>query len=148
MAAGRWILVNQWASKQLSTPYDWDAASALRVILVSNASNISAAATTMAAVTNQLSTANGYTSGGATPTVTVSQVNTRDANVKFSVAWTPTGAGFTACWAVLGVSGGDVLMYAPLNEIAGVANNYTPTVNKLFTLNSSGVPLPAFILNT
>ena len=102
MAAGPWVIHDAFKSRPYSASGPLIASDAIKVALAASTSN---AATTSinnyASLTNELSTANGYTSGGATaasPTVSGTSTVTFDTA---DVSWTASGGSITARFAVM-----------------------------------------------
>jgi len=87
-----------------------------KVALVTSTSNISATSTTWAAVTNEVASGNGYTTGGVA--VTLSQTGTTSVNVYFSSnpSWTASGGSIVARWAILYKTASDVLAFSLLDS--------------------------------
>lgn len=98
MAAGAWVVHDSYLLKLINGTADIDAATC-KVRLYSSASNI--ATTSVTAPTNELSTANGYTAGGAATTVTVSGSGGTITVDATDVSWTASGGSITARFAGL-----------------------------------------------
>jgi len=113
-APGAWTLVNGARADILSGTFS--VGSGYKVALVTSSSNIAASSTTWAAVTNEVASANGYTTGGVA--VTLSQTGTTSVNVYFSSnpSWTASGGSITARWAVLYKTGSNVVAYSLLDS--------------------------------
>jgi hypothetical protein len=128
-APGAWTLVNGARTDILNGTFV--VGSGYKVALVTSTSNISSSSTTWAAVTNEVASGNGYTTGGVA--VTLSQTGTTSVNVYFSSnpSWTASGGSITARWAVLYKTGSDVLCYSLLDSAPAdvvVASGNTLTV--------------------
>lgn len=136
--AGRWIFTDAAITNLINGTFRLTV-DTFKVALFLSTSNISVAATTYAGLTNEHANANGYTTGGATATITLSGTTTVD--VKFSVNWTASGGSIIAKWAVLYESGGNVVAYCLLDSTGA---NVTTVTGKKLTINSSGSPVPAF----
>jgi hypothetical protein len=113
-APGAWTLVNGARADILSGTFS--VGSGYKVALVTSTSNIAASSTTWAAVTNEVASGNGYTTGGVA--VTLSQTGTTSVNVYFSSnpSWTASGGSITARWAVLYKTGSNVVAYSLLDS--------------------------------
>ena len=113
-APGAWTLVNGARADILSGTFS--VGSGYKVALVTSSSNIAASSTTWAAVTNEVASGNGYTTGGVA--VTLSQTGTTSVNVYFSSnpSWTASGGSITARWAVLYKTGSNVVAYSLLDS--------------------------------
>ena len=107
MAAGPWVVYNDFMASAYKKVFNLNATDTLKVILVTSASNaINKALVTAqyATVTNQLSTSGGYTSAGATAANGSITGGGATATITFdtdNVAWTGSGGGFTARAAVM-----------------------------------------------
>lgn len=101
MAAGAWTLTAKAKEYMGNKVIDFDN-DTFKVVLCSSSSNISTSSDGYAALTGELSTANGYTSGGATastPTWTPSGTTlTFDTD---NVSWTASGGSIVARFAVM-----------------------------------------------
>lgn len=142
MAAGTWTLTVSARTKLLSGQFA--SGDTYKVALVASTSNVSTASTTFAGVTNELSTANGYTAGG----ITVSPLavsGTTSVTVSFGTnpVWTASGGSITARWAVLYESGGDVLAFVLLDSTPA---DVSATAGNTLTVDSDGSPSPIFTL--
>jgi len=113
-APGAWTLVNGARADILSGTFS--VGSGYKVALVTSSSNIAASSTTWAAVTNEVASGNGYTTGGVA--VTLSQTGTTSVNVYFSSnpSWTASGVSITARWAVLYKTGSNVVAFSLLDS--------------------------------
>jgi hypothetical protein len=87
-----------------------------KVALVTSTSNISTASTTYAALTNEVSNANGYTTGGVA--VTLADTGTTSVALYFSVnpSWVASGSGIVARTAVLYKIGGNIIAFSVLDS--------------------------------
>ena len=105
-------------------------------------SNIGAASTTIAGVTNEHANANGYTTGGITLNqAALSGTSTVTADFTTNPQWTASGGSITASFAVIYESAGRVLAYClldstPADVTATNGNTFTVTFHAsgLFTL--------------
>lgn len=141
MAAGAWTFTDAARTNLLNGTFDLDTDTFLMALFLST-SNIGAASTTYAGVTNEHANANGYTTGGVslgqlalsgTTTVTVDETT--------NPVWTASGGSITARFAVIYESGGNVLCYClldstPADVTATNGNTLTVTfhANGIFTL--------------
>lgn len=104
-------------------------------------SNIGAASTTYAGLTNEHAAANGYTGGGIAITLTLSGTTTVKVDIATDPVWTASGGSITARFAVIYEVAGNVLCYCLLDDtpadVTATAGN-TLTVaahaNGVFTL--------------
>lgn len=138
MAAGTWTFVNSTRTNILNGTFDLDS-DTFKVALLASSSNISASSTTFAGVTGELSTANGYTAGGFSETLSLS--GTTSVTVTFSTNpnWTASGGSITARWAVLYEVSGSVVAYCLLDSTPA---DVTVTTGNTFTIDSDGTPSP------
>jgi len=115
--------------------------SGYKVGLVTSASNITTASTTWAAVTGEVSNANGYTTGGVA--VTLADTGTTSVAVYFSAnpSWVASASGIVTRWAILYKVAGDVIAFSVLDSTPAdvtVAAGNTLTVK---SDNSAGNPV-------
>lgn len=141
MAASSWTFPDAARTSLLDGTFDLDTDTFLMALFLST-SNIGAASTTYAGLTNEHANANGYTTGGislgqlalsGTTTVTVDETT--------NPVWTASGGSITARFAVIYESGGRVLCYClldstPADVTATTGNTLTVTFNAsgIFTL--------------
>lgn len=100
MAAGAWVVVNNIKEYIGNKVVNFDT-DTFKVILLASTSNISTTSDAYAAVTNELSTANGYTAGGYTVTPTWTNSS---GTITFDISdptWTASGGSITARWAAI-----------------------------------------------
>ena len=105
-APGPWVLYNDFKLNAFKKLMDLSADAFLVALVTSSSNAISATLTpaTYATVTNELTTANGYTAGGASagsPTLTGGGSTATITWDTADVSWTASGAGFTARAAVI-----------------------------------------------
>ena len=102
MAAGNWIIYNDFIANSYKKVYNLNATDTIKCALVTSGSNAIDKAMVGAvygSITNELATANGYTAGGATAASGAIAGGGATATITFdtaNVAWTGSGAGFTA----------------------------------------------------
>lgn len=137
MAAGAWTFTNGSRTSLLNGTFDLDTDS-FKIALFQSTSNIGAASTTYAGLTNEVANGNGYTTGGNAVTGSLSGTTTVTFDTTDPTVWTASGAGFSARYAVLYEVAGNVLAYCLLDntpaDVTITAGN-TLTV----TINASGV---------
>lgn len=107
MAAGAWTITNAYKTRILNGGgLDADATNALRCILLASTSNIASGPAdcytggTGTAVTDELSTANGYTAGGVTLQGTISGTSTVTLDTP-DATWAASGGSITARYAAI-----------------------------------------------
>src|SRR5262245_6840478 len=139
MAVGPWIFTNAARQKVLDGTFvigtgPWKCA------LFTSASNISAASTAYASITNELANANGYTTGGLS--VSFSMTGTTDVDVVFASnpAWTATGGNLVKRFAGVYKTAGDLFMYCLLDTTPADVT----TVNGSVFLLAPASPNPLF----
>ena len=115
MAAGAWTMTNEGRTKLLDGTFDIDTDS-WKMALFLSTSNIGAASTTYAAVTNEHANANGYTTGGIAVTLTLAGTTTVTVDISVDPVWTASGGSITARFAVIYEVAGRVLCYALLDS--------------------------------
>lgn len=115
MAAGTWSFTNGGRTKLLDGTFDIDTDS-YKMALFLSTSNIGAASTTFAAVTNEHAAANGYTAGGIAVVLTLAGTTTVTVATSAATVWTAAGGSITARFAVIYEVAGNVLCYALLDS--------------------------------
>ena len=140
MAAGTWTLTNGGRTSLLNGTFDLDT-DTFKIALFLSTSNIGAASTTYAGVTNEHANANGYTTGGNAVTGSLSGTTTVTFDTTDPTAWTASGGSITARFAVLYEVSGNVLAYClldstPADVTATTGNTLTVQINAsgIFTL--------------
>jgi acyl CoA:acetate/3-ketoacid CoA transferase len=138
MAAGNWLMTDTGRTSLLNGTFDLDTDTFLMALFLST-SNLSAASTTYAALTNQHAAANGYSTGGISMGVlTLAGTTTVTIDDPADLVWTAAGGSITAKWAVIYESAGNILFYCQLD--AGGADVTATDGNTLtVALHSSGI---------
>lgn len=136
-AAGTWAFTNGGRTKLLDGTFDIDS-DTWKMALFLSTSNIGASSTTYAGLTNEHSNANGYTTGGASITLTLSGTTTVTVDIATDPVWTASGGSITARYAVIYEVAGNVLCYALLDSTPA---DVTATDGNTLTVaaNASGV---------
>jgi hypothetical protein len=137
MAAGTWTFPNSARTDLLNGTFDIDTDS-YKCALFLSTSNIGAASTTYAGLTNEVAQANGYTTGGIAVVLTLAGTTTVTVDIQTDPVWTASGGSITARFAVLYEVGGRVLCYALLDSTPA---DVTATDGNTLTVaaNASGV---------
>jgi len=137
MAAGSWTFTNGARQKLLDGTFDIDT-DTWKMALFLTTSNIGAASTTYAGLTNEHANGNGYTTGGAAITLTLSGTTTVTVDISTDPVWTASGGSISARFAVIYEVGGNVLCYALLDSTPA---DVTATTGNTLTVaaNASGV---------
>lgn len=136
MAAGAWTFTNAGRTSLLNGDFDLDTDS-FKMALFLSTSNIGAASTTYAGLTNEHANANGYTTGGIALTMSLSGTTTVTVDCNDPV-WTASGGSIVARFAVIYEVGGKVLCYCLLDSTPAdvtVTSGNTLTVQ----INASGI---------
>lgn len=137
MAAGVWTFTNVGRTRLLNGTFDIDT-DAFKCALFLSTSNIGAASTTFAGVTNEHAAANGYTAGGIAVALTLAGTTTVTVDITTDPVWTASGGSIVARFAVIYEVGGDVLCYSLLDTTPA---DVTATTGNTLTVaaNASGV---------
>src|SRR5690242_11404375 len=115
MAATAWAFTNGGRTKLLDGTFDIDTDS-WKMALFLSTSNIGAASTTYAGLTNEVANANGYTTGGIAITLTLAGTTTVTVDISVDPVWTAAGGSITARFAVIYEVAGNVLCYSTLDS--------------------------------
>lgn len=142
MAAGTWTLTNGGRTKLLDGTFDIDSDS-WKVALFLSTSNIGAASTTYAGLTNEHANANGYTTGGIAVTLVLAGTTSVTVSFSSNPVWTASGGSIVARFAVLYEVSGNVLAYCLLDSTPA---DVTATTGNTLTIDSDGTPSPVFTL--
>jgi len=136
-AAGTWTFTNGGRTKLLDGTFDIDS-DTWKMALFLSTSNIGAASTTYAGLTNEHANGNGYTTGGASITLTISGTTTVTVDIATDPVWTASGGSIVARFAVIYEVSGNVLVYALLDDAPA---DVTATSGNTLTVaaNASGV---------
>ena len=139
MAAGAWTLTNGGRTSLLDGTFDIDS-DTYKMALFLSTSNLGAASTTYAGVTNEHANGNGYTTGGESVTLSLSGTTTVTVD-STDVVWTESGGSITARFAAIYEVSGNILAYclldsSPADVTATDGNTLTVTINAsgVFTL--------------
>lgn len=136
MAAGNWTYTNSGRTDILNGTIV-PGADTFKIALFLSTSNIGAGSTTYAGLTNEHANGNGYTTGGASVTLSLSGTTTVMID-STDATWAATGAGITARFAVLYEVGGRVFAYCLLDSTpADVSQTAGNTL--VVGIHSSGV---------
>jgi hypothetical protein len=115
MAAGAWTFTN--GGRQLLLNGTLQVADTYKMALFTNASNLGAASTTFAGVTNEVGVTNtGYTAGGISVALTMSGTTSVPVVMTTAPVWTAGTANLTAKFAAIYEVGGNVLCYCTLDS--------------------------------
>ena len=136
-AAGAWTFTNGGRTSLLDGLFDIDS-DTWKMALFLSTSNIGAASTTFAGVTNEHAAANGYTAGGESIALTLSGTTTVKVDITTDPVWTASGGSIVARFAVIYEVGGNVLCYCLLDDTPA---DVTATTGNTLTVaaHASGV---------
>jgi hypothetical protein len=116
MAAGAWTFTDAGRTSLLNGDFDLDTNTFLIALFLST-SNLGAASTTYAGVTNEHANANGYTTGGISlGALTLAGTSTVTVDDPSDAVWTASGGSITAKFAAIYESAGNVLCYCLLDS--------------------------------
>ena len=113
-AAGAWVFTNEGRTRLLG-PHDI-ATDTWKCALFLSASNIGAASTTYAGLTNEHANANGYLTGGIAVTLPLSGTTTVKVDIQTDPVWTAAGGSIVARFGVIYEVAGNVLCYCLLDD--------------------------------
>jgi len=137
MAAGAWALTSAGRTSLLDGTFDIDS-DTYKMALFLSTSNLGAASTTFAGVTNEHANANGYTTGGIAVVLALTGTTTVKVDINTDPVWTADGGSIVARFAAIYEVGGNILCYCLLDSTPAnvtVTTGYTLTV----AAHSSGV---------
>ncbi len=116
MAAGAWVFTNTGRTSLLNGTFDIDS-DTYNMALYLSTSDLGAASTTYAGVSNEHAQANGYLTGGITTAgLTLSGTTTVKVDVTTDPVWTAAGGSIVARWAAIYEVGGNILCYCLLDS--------------------------------
>jgi len=141
MAAGPWLMTNVGRTCLLDGTFDIDS-DTYKMALFLSTSDLGAASTTYAGVSNEHANANGYTTGGIAVTLTLAGTTTVTVDIDTDPVWTANGGSIVARFAAIYEVGGNVLCYclldsAPADVTATDGNTLTVAAHAsgVFTLS-------------
>lgn len=130
-----WSFTNGGRTEILNnTGFDIDSGS-YKMALFTSTSNLGAASTTYAGVTNEVANANGYTTGGIAVSFTLSGTTTVTATLASNPVWTASGGSITARFAAIYEVSGNVLCFCTLDSTPA---DVTVTDTNTLTIAASG----------
>ena len=115
MAADAWLFTNGGRTSLLDGTFDIDS-DTWKMALFLSTSDIGAASTTFAGVTNEHAAANGYTAGGEAVTLVLSGTTTVKVDISSDPVWTASGGSIICRFAVIYEVGGNVLCHSLLDN--------------------------------
>lgn len=132
MAAGTWTFTDTLRTSLLDGTFDIDT-DTFRIALFQSTSNVGAASTTYAGLTNEVATANGYVQNAKSVTLSISGTTSVMVDETTNPSWTASGGSITARFAVIYEVSGSILCYclldsAPADVTATDGNSLTITI--------------------
>ena len=136
-AASTWAFTNGGRTSLLDGTFDLDT-DTFKCALFLSTSDIGAASTTYAGVSNQVANGAGYTTGGIAITLTLAGTTTVTVDIATDPVWTASGGPITARFGVIYEVSGDVLCWCTLDSTPA---DVTATDGNTLTVaaNASGV---------
>lgn len=135
MTAGAWTLTSEMRTKLLQGTFsNLTAASAVSVALFQSTSNIGSGSSLYSSLTNEVASANGYTTGGVAATLTASGTTSVTLGFSANVTWTASGGSIVARFAVVYEPSGHVLAYCLLDNTPA---DVTVTTGNTLTISNS-----------
>ena len=114
-APSAWTFTNTARTKMLDGQFAI-AADTYKMALFLSTSNLAAASTTYAALTNEVANAFGYTTGGIAVDLTLAGSTTVTADVATDPVWSASGGSIVARFAAIYEVTGDVLCFTTLDS--------------------------------
>lgn len=114
MAASAWAFTNTGRTSLLNGTFDIDS-DTFKAALFLSTSNLGAATTTYAGVTNEHANANGYTTGGVAISLTLSGTTTVTVDIATDPSWTASGGSIIARFGTIYEVSGNVLVHCLLD---------------------------------
>ena len=115
MAAGAWVMTNGARTDILSAVRNFETGT-FKMALYLSTSNLGAASTTYAAVTNQHANANGYTTGGIATALSLTGTTTVKVDIDTDPVWTASGGSIVARFAAIYEVAGNIICYCLLDS--------------------------------
>lgn len=116
MAAGAWVMTNGGRTSLLDGTFDIDS-DTFNMALFLSTSDLGAASTTYAGVSNEHANANGYLTGGITCAgLTLAGTTTVTVDVTTDPVWTAAGGSIVARFAAIYEVAGNILCYCLLDS--------------------------------
>lgn len=115
MAAGAWTFTNTGRTSLLDGTFDLDS-DTFKIALFLSTSDLGAASTTYAGVSNEHATQFGYTQDTKSVTLVLSGTTTVKVDETTNPVWTAAGGSITARFAAIYENGGNILCYCLLDS--------------------------------
>lgn len=114
-AAGAWTMTNGGRTCLLDGTFDIDS-DTYKMALFLSTSDLGAASTTFAGVSNEHAAANGYSAGGEAVTLTLTGTTTVKIDIDTDPVWTANGGSIIARFAAIYEVAGNILFYCLLDS--------------------------------
>jgi hypothetical protein len=115
MAAGAWVFTNAARTNLLDGTVPI-ASGTFKMALFLSTSNLGAASTTFAGVTNEHAGGTGYTAGGEAVDLTLAGTTTVTADIATDPVWTASTGDIVARYAAIYEVGADILCFCELDD--------------------------------
>jgi len=115
MAAGAWVMTNGARTDVLSAVVNFETGT-FKMALYLSTSDLGAASTTYAGVSNQHANANGYTTGGIATALSLTGTTTVKVDIDTDPVWTASGGSIVARFAAIYEVGGNIVCYCLLDS--------------------------------
>ena len=142
MAFDQWKVTSAARARLVTGQFDLDS-DAWKVALFQSTSNLGAASTSYASVTDEVAAGNGYATGGVAVTFTITGTDLVSVAFTVNPVWTVVTSSLVANKAAIYEVGGDVLAYLQLDD-TGV--DKVTTVGNELKLDNDGSPYPVLTL--
>ena len=142
MAFDQWKVTSAARARLVTGQFDLDS-DAWMVALFQSTSNLGAASTSYASVTDEVAAGNGYATGGVAVTFTITGTDLVSVAFTVNPVWTVVTSSLVANKAAIYEVGGDVLAYLQLDD-TGV--DKVTTVGNELKLDNDGSPYPVLTL--
>ncbi|MHA0288258.1 hypothetical protein ACXYX3_17635 [Mycobacterium sp. C3-094] len=142
MAFDQWKVTSAARARLVTGQFDLDS-DAWKVALFQSTSNLGAASTSYASVTDEVAAGSGYATGGVAVTFTITGTDLVSVAFTVNPVWTVVTSSLVANKAAIYEVGGDVLAYLQLDD-TGV--DKVTTVGNELKLDNDGSPYPVLTL--
>lgn len=142
MPAGLWTPTNTAREKILRGQFDFDS-DTFKCGLALSTSNLGAASTTYAALTNEHANANGYVTGGVAVAFTLAGTTSVTMSFTSNPIWVASGGPITARSGFIYEVGGDIVGFVLLDAAPA---DVTAPDGQTLTIDADGSPQPVFTL--
>ena len=137
MAAGNWVMTNGARTDILSAVVNFETGT-FKCGLFLSTSDLGAASTTFAGVSNPHATANGYPAGGAAVALSLTGTSPVKCDIDTDPVFTADGGSITAKWVAIYEVAGNIICYCLL-ESGGADVTATATNTLTVAAHTSGL---------